>query len=684
MTTIAVVQARMGSSRLAGKVLEDLGGIPVLAWVCRAAAVIPGVHKVVVATSRLGGDDAIEAWCTVAGIACYRGSEDDVLSRFADITSQEQPELVVRLTADCPLLDPQVCGQVIALLRLTGADYATNADPRRWPDGTDCEVVRAAALLEADRLAVQPSEREHVTPYVRNRRLRYRVESLACPIPGLGGQRWTLDTADDLAFLRRLVGYLPTTDRPPSFLEALAAAEQAGAIEPITARSGAVVAAVAEATTPSAADNQGPDYARSNALLERAIRTIPLGTQTFSKAYTQMPAGAAPLFLSHGRGARVWDVDGNRYIDLVCGLLPVVLGYCDADVDEAIQRQMNHGISFSLATDLEAELAERLVSIIPCAEKVRFGKNGTDATSAAIRLARAFTGRDRVAICGYHGWQDWYIGATSRDKGVPPAVRALTHPFPFDDLVALERLLVSHRDEFAAVIIEPMTAAEPAPGYLEGLKALTHAHGALLVFDEVITGFRLALGGAQEHFGVAPDLASFGKAMGNGMPIAAVVGRADVMAEMEEVFFSGTFGGETLSLAAAIAVIDKMRREPVIDTLWQKGRRLAEAVDAEIAARQLDDVIRLQGSAPWTLVSIADHPTARAAAIKTLFKREMLATGVLIGGSHNVCYAMDDADHATVVAAYRGTLDTIAEELASGDLEQRLGCPPIEPVFAVR
>jgi glutamate-1-semialdehyde 2,1-aminomutase len=271
-------------------------------------------------------------------------------------------------------------------------------------------------------------------------------------------------------------------------------------------------------------------YARSEELLERALRTIPLGSQTFSKSKTQYPHGVSPYFVTRGKGGHVWDADGNEYVDFISSLAAVTLGHGDPDVQAAVAAQLEDGVIFSLPHPLEMEVAERLVAMVPCAEKVRFGKNGSDATSGAVRIARAFTGRDHVAVCGYHGWQDWYIGATARNRGVPKAVRELTHTFPFNDLLALEALLASHPAGFAAVMMEPMNVSDPAPGYLQAVKELAHRHGALLIFDETITGFRFANGGAQALFGVTPDLATFGKGIANGYPLAAVAGRADVMA----------------------------------------------------------------------------------------------------------------------------------------------------------
>jgi len=425
-------------------------------------------------------------------------------------------------------------------------------------------------------------------------------------------------------------------------------------------------------------------YKTSTELLKRAERVIPMGSQTFSKSRVQFPAGHAPMFLSCGLGGRVWDVDGNEYVDLVCGLLPIVLGYRDPDVDRAVSQQLQKGMTFSLATELEIELAERLVEIIPCAEMVRFAKNGSDVTTAAVRIARAVTGRDRIAAGGYHGWHDWYIGSTVRRKGVPKATCDMTHRFAFGDLESLHKLLKEYPAQFAGVIMEPANVIEPIPGYLDEVCEMTHKAGALLIFDEIITGFRYALGGAQELFGVTPDLATFGKAMGNGMPISAIVGKQRFMSELEEIFFSCTFGGEALSLAAAIAVIDKMRREPVIQSLWDKGRRLREAVERRIAAYELGSVISFSGLPPWTVVQFADHPTADRHAIKTFFIKEMAKNGVLINSSHNICYAHHADDLSLVEGAYDVILRTLAGELKDGVLMEHLGCEVVRPVFSVR
>ncbi len=678
MTAVAVIQARLSSTRLPGKVLLPLKGRPVLDWVATAAQAIPGIDKVVVATSTDPSDDSVAQWAKSFGVACHRGPLDDVLARFALAAAAENADIVMRLTADCPLLDPQVCGEVLALLKRTGSAYASNASPPSWPDGLDCEAFTRAALDAAAAEATRPADREHVTVFIRDRRHRFPQASLVCPLPGLHAERWTLDEEADLRFLEAVVAHVAER---PSYLDVLAVLDKHPELRAVNQQIGRNEGFAKSLRAEAAPPWNG--VATSTALLKRAEAVIPLGSQTFSKSRIQYPA-ESPMFLTHGQGGKVWDVDGNCYVDMVCGLLPVVLGYQDPDVDAAIRAQLTSGISFSLATTLETELAERLVELIPCAEMVRFGKNGTDATSAAIRLARAFTGRDRVAVCGYHGWQDWYIGSTSRHKGVPEAVQHLTHTFAYNNLDSARQLFKDHPGEMAALIMEPMNATDPAPGYLAELKELCHANGALLVFDEVITGFRYALGGAQSLFGVTPDLASFGKSMGNGMPISAIMGRADIMREMENVFISGTFGGEALSLAASIATIDKMKREPVIERLWRTGTLLATEVAKLAAAHGLSEVFGLLGRAPWMILAVQDHPKARKEAIKTLFAREMLRAGVLFLASHNVCYAHDSEDVSRVLTAWDVALAKVAEELATGKLEERLPCPAVMPVFKVR
>lgn len=425
-------------------------------------------------------------------------------------------------------------------------------------------------------------------------------------------------------------------------------------------------------------------YQKSAAMLARALGSIPLGAQTFSKSVTQFPTGVSPHFASHAKGARLWDVDGNEYLDFISSLAAVLIGYGNEEIDERVRRQLDRGVSFSLSTALEAELAETLVRLVPCAEMVRFGKNGTDATSAAIRLARAATERDHIALCGYHGWQDWSIGTTTRNAGVPKAVQALSHSFAFGDLAALERVLESHKDGFAAVILEPMNVSEPPAGYLEAVRELAHAHGALLVFDETITGFRFHLGGAQALFGVTPDLATFGKGLANGFPLSVIAGSRDLMSWMEEIFFSGTFGGEALSLAAALAVLEIAERDDVPGQLAKLGAGLQSDLSGLLHREDLSELFAVTGHPSWSFLQLRGLDAWGAAEAKTFLLQELFERGVLSLGSHNLSAAHSRADVDELIDIYGEVLPRLRDLVKEGCVGEALRTEPLKPLFQVR
>lgn len=425
-------------------------------------------------------------------------------------------------------------------------------------------------------------------------------------------------------------------------------------------------------------------YQRSEAMLERALKTVPLGSQTFSKSKTQLPFGAAPYFADRAEGAYLWDVDGNKYIDFVSSLLAITLGYNDPDVKAAVAAQLEKGTIFSLASELEFEVAELICELVPCAEMVRFGKNGSDATAGAVRVARAHTGRDHVLLCGYHGWQDWYIGTTPRNLGVPKSVQDESHSFQYNNIESLEKLFAEYKDQVACVIMEPANVVAPEPGFLEAVKELTHKNGALLVFDETITGFRYSNGGAQELFGVIPDLATFGKGLANGYAISAVAGKAEYMKLMEDIFFSFTFGGETLSLAAAKAVLTKLKTTPVIQNLNDKGTYLMTETKKLIEEFNLGEALSVGGLPTWGMVMMQDYKNITTWDIRTLFIQENLKRGVYALGAHNISFAHSREDCDALLAAYRHVFGMLREGFDAGSLDAMIHCQKLEPLFKVR
>jgi glutamate-1-semialdehyde 2,1-aminomutase len=426
------------------------------------------------------------------------------------------------------------------------------------------------------------------------------------------------------------------------------------------------------------------DLSRSKELFVRARKVIPGCAQTFSKGYTQYVQGVAPIFLERGKGSYVWDVDGNRYLDLVQGLLPNILGYGDDGINKAVSERIERGHSFSMPHPVEVQLAEKLVEIIPCAEMVRFGRNGSDATAGAVRCARAFTGRDIVACCGYHGWQDWYIGSTARHRGVPQAVRDLTKTFTYNDLESLESIFKSHPDDVACVIMEPTNFIAPAPGFLEGVKELTRKHGAVLVFDEICTGFHLGLGGAQKLFGVTPDLACFGKAMGNGFPISVIVGRGDIMKIFEEIFVSFTFAGEVSAMAASLEVIKRLESAPIIAEMGRRGEIIKKAISTSAMTNGVEKNVLNLGMPQWSITKFFDRDGAESIALKSLFQQEFIKRGILTLGTHNLNATLSDNDAEYVASAYREVMPILAEAIQANDAANRLEGSMIEAVFKVR
>jgi len=424
-------------------------------------------------------------------------------------------------------------------------------------------------------------------------------------------------------------------------------------------------------------------FALSSQWLKRALATIPTGSQTFSKSHIQFPDGHAPLFVDGARGAHFTDVDGNEFIDLVMGLAAIGLGYCDVDVDAAIRDQLDRGISFSLPTRLEAELAELIVEVVPSAEMVRFAKNGSDVTSAAVRLARAHTGRERVLACGYHGWHDWYIGTTTRDLGVPGGVRALTDKASANDPDAIAAKLAEYPDAYAAIVVEPMLLDDPKAS-LSAIRALADRWGVVLIFDEVVTGFRFALGGAQQLYGVTPDLTCLGKSMANGMPLSAVTGRRDIMGLMGDIFFSGTFGGEALSLAAALATIRKIRKQGIIEHLWTMGGRLQVQLRQTIQKYRLEDLLSVINEPCLGFIAVSEGRGNSQEVNRTFMLAEMIRHGVFMNGSLTICHAFDEEDLRRVAESFDSFAESFSRELEIPGLGARLPYPPIMPIFTVR
>ncbi len=420
-----------------------------------------------------------------------------------------------------------------------------------------------------------------------------------------------------------------------------------------------------------------PDITESDLLYHRALGLIPSVTQTLAKGPAQYVNGVAPKYLKKGKNAHVWDVDGNEFIDLNMGIGPLSIGYAIREIDDAIRAQLEDGITFSMMHPLEVEVAELIREVVPNTESVRYSKTGADVVSAAVRLARAFTKKNKILCCGYHGWHDWYIAVTDRNNGIPTVIEDLTFTFNYNDI---ESVKDSIDDDVACIILEPFVFQAPANNFLQELRKLCDEKGILLIFDEMWTGFRVSLGGAQEYFGVRADMALFSKAVANGMPLAILTGRADIMALLDkDVFFFTTFGGEALSLAAAKATIEYMRKNDVQRVIAEKGKRLREGYN-KIASSLGMTYTSCSGFDCRTIMTF-DASAGNPLEMKSLVQQEMIKRGVLWGGFHNVSFSLteDDIDH--ILASYAEVLPILKNAVETGNVRELLRGEPVSPVF---
>ena len=431
------------------------------------------------------------------------------------------------------------------------------------------------------------------------------------------------------------------------------------------------------------------NFELSDRLRLRAKRTIPGGAHTYAKGDDQYPL-LSPGFIARGYGSHVWDVDGNEYIEYGMGNRAVGLGHCYAPVTEAVRKALELGCNFTRPARIEVDCADAFLQTITTADMVKFCKNGSDATSAAVRLARAITGRDRVARCSDHPFfstDDWFIGITEMKAGIPRAIRDLTHGFRYNDLESAHRLFEQHPGEIAACILEPSRGENPKDNFLHKLRDLCHTNGALFILDEMITGFRWHAGGAQRTYDIKPDLSCFGKALGNGFAISALAGKREFMERggIEQTTYprvfllSTTHGAETHAMAAAMATMSVYRHEPVVEHLARQGNALHAALDQRVAAHGLQNAFKIGGHPACLSYLTLDEQGNPSQAFRTLFLQETIRRG-LLAPSLVLSYSHTDDDIAKTVDAIDGALYVYRKALENGVQNYLVG-PPSDVVF---
>jgi glutamate-1-semialdehyde 2,1-aminomutase len=689
MTNILVIlQARVSSSRLPGKVLKSILGRPMLARQIERVLQSRRIDQLVIATSTDPSDDDLENLCWQMNVSCFRGSLNDVLDRFYQAAKKWQPQHVVRLTGDCPLIDPEIIDAAVDFYLAGGYDYAANAIQPTFPDGLDVEIFRFSILESAWKESILPSQREHVTPFIHQQPEQFRIGHYRNNVD-LSHLRWTVDEPEDFDLVTRIYELLYPLNPEFRMLDVLALLRQRPELTAINQkyeRNEGLQKSLNEDRRYRILEKL--NLKKSLALQEHAKERIPGLSQLLSKRPDLYSYGVWPGYFSKAKGVEVWDLDGNRYVDMsIGGIGANVLGYADPDVDQAVREAINNGTSSSLNCPEEVELADLLCELHPCAEKVRFARTGGEAMAVAVRIARAFTGRDKIAFCGYHGWHDWYLAANLGTEnalgehllpgleptGVPKALMGTAFPFRYNQLEELESILQSNKNEIAAIVMEPIRNETPIPGFFEGVRRLASETGIVLIVDEISAAFRMNTGGAHLVLGLEPDMAVFSKALGNGYPMAAIIGKSSVMDAAQRSFISSTYWTERIGPVAALATIKKHRKYDVGKHLMKIGQAVQNGWRELFEKHGIKAHI---GGIPAMSHFTFDHE--KSLVLKALFVQAMLEKGFLATTGFYAMFAHREAHVKAYLEAVDQILPFLNEVLRSGQPESFLiGQPAI-------
>ncbi len=641
----AIVQARMESTRLPNKVMLPIGGIPMIELLLNRLAQAKLIDQIVVAIPDNIKNQPLARHVSKLGYALAFGSEDDVLDRYYQAARSNKADTVVRITGDCPLMDPQLVDTLVEHFKQVNVDYLSNAIVPTFPDGLDIEVFTFNALEKSWQETQEPFDREHVTPYLRKSG-KFSVENYLNEVD-CSNERWTVDEPEDVVVIKGIfTHFLPRMNFSWNEIMALRKTHPHLFTE-----------------NKNINRNEGAKIGKGQKLWERAKRVIPGGNMLLSKRAEMFLPEQWPAYFSKAKGCKVWDLDGKEYIDMsIMGIGTNILGYGHSVVDEAVHSVVNVGNMSTFNCPEEVYLAEKLIELHSWADMVRFARSGGEANSIAIRIARAATGKDKVAICGYHGWHDWYLSANLGDdknlaghllpgldpKGVPENLRGTVFPFNYNNFSELEELVKNH--DIGVIKMEVSRNTGPEDNFLHKIRQLATEHGIVLIFDECTSGFRQNYGGLHKLYGIEPDMAIFGKALGNGYAITAIIGRREIMEAAQTTFISSTFWTERIGPSAALATLSVMEKEQS----WKKITITGQDVTNrwKVLAEKYSLSITTSGLPALTSFTFNNE---NALAYKTLITQEMLLQGFLAGTSVYVC-----TEHTeSIVNAFFEKLDPI-------------------------
>ena len=650
MKTVALVQARMGSTRLPGKVLKLINKKPMIELLLKRLSKSKELNEIIVATSKNSQNDKLQSFIELLGYKCVRGKENDVLNRYYEAAKETNADIIVRITADCPLVDPALVDECVKSFKKLKVDFFSNTNPASYPDGLDIEVMSFESLKYSNKEAVTKYDREHVTSYIIKSK-KFTKSSLQYS-KNLSSLRWTVDEEEDLAVVRNIFEYFNPDiyfnwqkvlnlqkKKPELFIE-----------------------------NKSILNNEGSVIGTGQKLYKRAKKIIPGGNMLVSKRPEMFLPGKWPSYYKKARGCKVWDLDGNEFIDMsIMGIGTNILGYGHPEVDEAVMQVVKNGNMSTLNCPEEVFLAEKLIEMHPWAGMARFARSGGEANAIAIRIARAASGRDKVAVCGYHGWHDWYLSANLADnknldghllpgiepKGVPRNLKNTVFPFEYNQIDQLETLIKTH--DIGVIKMEVVRSTEPEKNFLNKVRQIANKNNIVLIFDECTTGFRETFGGIHKKYKIEPDLAMFGKALGNGYAITAIIGKREIMQEAQSTFISSTFWTERIGPAAALKTLEVMEREKSWEKITKIGKKismvwkkLANKYGISISTFGLPALINLKFNSKFNQE------------YKTLITQEMLKNGYLAANSVYVCTEHD----RVLIEDYERFLDKIFETIA--------------------
>jgi len=629
MNIVAIIQARTQSTRLPNKVLREINGTPLIKILLSRIKKSKKINKIIVAIPTGFLDDELASYIKSLGFQVYRGSENNVLSRYYESSRKFKADVIVRITADCPLVDSELIDECIQNFLIGGYDYYSNIAPSTFPDGLDIEVISFSALEKANKKAVSKYDKEHVTPFIRNCE-NFKQGNLLND-QDLSHLRWTVDESIDFDVVVNIYQefypeiYFSWRD----VLDLYQKAPELFSLNKMLTR------------------NQGDKISTGQKMWNRAKKVIPGGNMLLSKRPEMFLPDKWPSYYKKSKGCNVWDLDGNKYYDLsLMGVGTNILGYGHPEVDKAVRNIISQGNMSTLNCPEEVELAEKLIEIHPWAEMVKFARSGGEANAIAVRIARAVTGKDKIAICGYHGWHDWYLSANLADDssldghllpglrptGVPRELKGTVFPFEYNNYEGLLRLI--EKEDIGIIKMEVSRNKGPENEFLSKIRTLATQKNIVLIFDECTSGFRETFGGLHKKYGVNPDIAIFGKALGNGYAISAIVGRRGVMEAAQSTFISSTFWTERIGSAAALKTLEVMERMKS----WEIITSIGIEIRSRLANLANNNALNIK---QWGIPALTGYniESSNFLIYKTYITKKMLEKGFLASNSTYTCIA---------------------------------------------